>query len=92
MERRRLEEVDPEAQEGSRDSWCLGSEAFRNEQLERMEKRLGGNHAGELRLETAQAKAERILAEELGRLGWGEEDLASRAKNDPDKLEIAVRL
>lgn len=92
MERRRLEEVDPEAQEGFRNSWCLGSEAFRKEQLERMEKGLGGNHAGELRLETAQAKAERILAQELGRLGWSEEDLASRAKNDPDKLAIAVRL
>jgi len=43
-------------------------------------------------LETAQAKAERILAEELRRLGWSAEDLAGRAKNDPHKLAIAVRL
>lgn len=57
-----------------------------------MEKGLGRNHAGELRLGTAQAKAERILAEDLGRLGWSEEGLASRAKNDPDKLAIRVRL
>jgi len=42
-------------------------------------------------LETAQAKAERILAEELRRLGWSAEDLAGRAKNDPHKLAIAVR-
>ena len=92
MERRRLEELAPEALESFRSAWCLGSEAFRKEQLERMEKGLGANHSGALRLETAQAKAERILAEELGRLEWSAEELAGRAKNDPDKLAIAVRL
>ena len=69
MERRRLEEVDPEALEAFRRDWCLGSEAFRTEQLERMEGGLGQHHAGELRLETAQAKAERLVAEELTAAG-----------------------
>ena len=92
MERRRLEEVDPEGLEAFGRDWCLGSEAFRKEQLERMEGGLGQHHAGQLRLETAQAKAERLVAEELRRLGWSGEDLVRRPKNDPDKLAIAVRL
>ena len=92
MERRRLEEADPEALEAFRRDWCLGSEAFRKEQLERMENGLGENHAGELRFETAQAKADRIVAEDLRRLGWSAEDLVGRPSNDPDKLAIAVRL
>ena len=92
LERRRREEVDPEAQEALRRDWCLGSEAFRKEQLERMEGGLGQHHAGQLRLETAQAKAERLVAEELRRLGWSAEDLVRRPKNDPAKLAIAVRL
>ena len=92
MERRRLEEVDPQALEAFRRDWCLGSEAFRQEQLQRMEGGLGQHHAGELRLETAQAKADRLVAEELRRLGWNTQDLVRRAKNDPGKLAIAVRL
>jgi len=45
-----------------------------------------------LRLESARAKADRLVAEELRRLGWSEEDLVRRAKNDAGKLAIAVRL
>ena len=37
-------------------------------------------------------KAERIIGEELRRLGWLEAQLALRRKRDPSKLEIAVRL
>ena len=74
-----------------RRDWCLGSEVFRKEQLERMEGGLGQHHAGELRLETAQAKADRLVAEER-RLGWTAEDLVRRPKNDPGKQAIAVRL
>ena len=92
MERRRREEVDPEALEAFRRDWCLGSEAFRQEELARMEGALGERHAGELRLETAQAKADRLVAEELRRFGWSAEDLKRRARNDPGKLAIGVRL
>jgi hypothetical protein len=53
---------------------------------------MGENHAGEMRLETAQAKAERIVAEALRGLGWSRKDLTDRPKNDRDKLAIAVRL
>ena len=40
----------------------------------------------------AQAKAERIIAEELQRLGWKEVDLEQRNKSDPEKLAVAARL
>jgi hypothetical protein len=47
---------------------------------------------GELRRETAEAKGQRIIAEELGRLGWQEADPVSRRKSDPAKLQMAARL
>ena len=59
--------------------------------LELMEGHLGGNHAGELRLETATVKAKGIVAEDLHRLGWNEQDLANRRKSDSAKLAIASR-
>ena len=75
-----------------RRGWCLGSEQFRQEMLERMDGKLRENHSGELHRETAEQKANRILSEELSRRGWTESDLAARRHSDPDKLAIAVRL
>jgi hypothetical protein len=49
-------------------------------------------YAGQLHRETAEARGERMIAEELQRLGWSEKDLVMRRKNDPDKMAIAVRL
>ena len=57
-----------------------------------MEGRLGEHHAGDLRRESAEARGERILVEELARLGWPEADLRQRPKSDPEKLRIAARL
>ena len=57
MEARRLEEVDEEELKPLRCSGCLESEQFRQEMLERMDGKLGENHAGELRRETAEPKA-----------------------------------
>ena len=45
-----------------------------------------------MRQEGAQARADRIIGEELRRLGWTEQDLTLRRKSDPDKLAIAARL
>jgi hypothetical protein len=53
---------------------------------------VGENHPGQTRIETAQAKAGRILAEELARLQWTEEDLATQQKSHPLKLALAARL
>jgi len=69
-----------------------GSEAFRLELLERMEGRLRQSHSGALRRESAQAKAERLAAGELKKLGGAEGGLARRRKSDPAKLAIAARL
>ena len=92
MERRRTEETDPEALKTLRRGWCLGGEGFRREMLLRMSGSLAEHHSGQLHRQAADARAERILAEELSRRGWQETDLDQRRKNDPDKLEIAARL
>ena len=92
MEERRLEEGDAEGLQMIRRGWFIGSKAFKEQMLEFMKGKLGEDHAGELRLETAESKDAQILSEELGRLGWSEEELARRRKSDPEKLAIAGRL
>ena len=92
MEARRLQPGDEETLKALRRGWCVGGATFRQEQLGRMEGKLGHHHAGELRRETAEAKGERIVAEELQRLGWKGDELVLRRKNDPGKMAMAVRL
>jgi hypothetical protein len=92
MEARRLEETDPKALKVLRRGWCLGSKQFKSQMLEKVEGRLGEHHSGELRCDTAEAKAERIIGEELSRLGWSRAELAARRKSDPGKLALAARL
>ena len=92
MEARRLEPGDEESLKALRRGWCLGSPEFKQKQLQEMEGKVGEHHFGQLRLETAQAKAKRLIAEELARLAWRESDLVSRRKQDPGKLQIALRL
>ncbi len=92
METRRLAEMDEAAVEALRKGWCCGGEEFKRQMLERMAGKLGEHHAGELRRASAAARAERIVAEELQRLGWREAELAARRKGDPGKLAIAARL
>jgi REP element-mobilizing transposase RayT len=92
MERRRREETDPEAHKSLQRGWCLGSGTFRRELLLKLEGNLGEHHSGELHRASAEAKAERIVAEELDRRDWQEAYLLRRRKNDPGKLEIGARL
>ena len=92
MEARRLEPGDEQGLKALRRGWLLGSEDFRQQLLERIDGKVGEHHLGQLRLETAEAKAERIVAEELRRLNCGETDLLSRRKSDPVKVALAVRL
>ena len=92
LERRRLEEVNEQALQEFRQGWCIGAEAFRRECLQRMEPNVGENHPGQTRLETAQAKADRIVAEELQRLRWTANELALRQSSHPAKLALAARL
>jgi len=53
---------------------------------------LGDHHAGELRRESAAAKAGRIIAEDLQRLGWTQFELERRNNSAPEKLVLAARL
>jgi hypothetical protein len=91
-EARRLVPDDEEGLKALRRGWCLGSEEFKQQKLEELDGQVGQHHFGQMRLEVAQAKAGRIVNEELRRLGWQEADLVRRRKRDPSKLEIAVRL
>ena len=72
--------------------WCLGDDDFRQELLAQAETRFGANHYGGQRQESSAAKAQRIVTEELRRLGWREGELAKRLKADPAKVRIARRL
>ena len=57
-----------------------------------MSERLGAEHYGEERAQTAAAKAEGIIAAELKRRRWKEVDLKTRPKGDAAKLALAARL
>lgn len=89
-ERRALEE--DEDFKPIRRGWCLGGETFRQDLLEQMNERLGREHFGEERRESALVKAERIIAQELERAGRREEELESGKKGAPWKVKIAQRL
>jgi REP element-mobilizing transposase RayT len=93
---RQMEERRGQEPEGDfktiRRGWCFGDEPFRQELLGRMTEKVGAYHYGPEVRETAEAKANRIVAEELGRRKWKEADLAARRKGEPGKVEIARRL
>jgi hypothetical protein len=86
------EEQDEATLQAIRQSWSFGSEEFKIELLQRLEGELGERHSGQLHQQSSSARAERIIAEELTRLGWTESDLSSKRKNDPGKLALAARL
>jgi putative transposase len=72
--------------------WCHGSEEFRQELLAQMGERAGAEHYGKDIQDTAEAKAERVVSEELKKAGWSEEELVQRRKGDGRKLRMAMRL
>jgi hypothetical protein len=92
MEARRAEETEGAEWKSIRRGWCLGSAQFKAKLLEQMEGKLGEHHSRELKQESAEAKAEQIIGEELKRLKWTAGDLNQRAKSDPAKLALAARL
>ena len=75
-----------------RRGWFLGDQALREELLAQVNAQAGDGHYGEELRESAEAKAERIVAGELKRRKWGESTLAERRKGDPAKIAIAQRL
>ena len=57
-----------------------------------MSERLGAEHYGAERAQTAAAMAEQIIAEELKRRRWQEAELRTRPRGDAEKVTLAARL
>ena len=91
MEQRRSAETSGQWK-GLERGWCLGGETFRQELLAQAEGKAGPNHYAGRRQESSEAKARRIVAEELRRMGWRPGEMGKRLKADPDKVRIARRL
>jgi REP element-mobilizing transposase RayT len=91
LETRRHQELDEEFQP-IKGGWCFGDEQFRHDLLAQVDGGAGQYHYGTEVQEAAEAKAARIIDEELRRAVWTEADLALRRKGDPAKLRIAGRL
>jgi REP element-mobilizing transposase RayT len=68
MEARRRQEEDEDQLQPLRRGWCLGSPEFRQRMLAQLEQRGGENPNAAVRRESAEAKAERMVAQELARL------------------------
>jgi len=75
-----------------RRGWFFGGDALKQELLAQASERVGAQHYGADRQESGEAKAERLVREELAKRGWSEEDLKRRRKGDGGKVRIARRL
>lgn len=92
MEIRRQQEGVGEAWAAIRRGWFFGSDELKQELLARASERVGANHYGGERQESGEVKAERLVREELARLGWTEAELVRRRKGDAGKVRVARRL
>jgi REP element-mobilizing transposase RayT len=90
-EERRREDLDREFMPVER-GWYVGSEEFREELLASASGRLGASHYGAERREEQEAKASRLLREEMARLGWDAAALRQAGKGDERKVRMAARL
>ncbi len=91
MERRRFE-AGGQAYKGLKHGWCLGTEEFRQELLAQMQGRIGPNHFGQERRESAEEQAWRIVTETLSDLGLTAPQFQLLPANAPAKLQLARRL
>ena len=91
LEARRGQDNDRENQ-SIRRGWYLGGEELKQELLLQMERSSVAHRGREERQEACEARAERLVREELERLGWQEEELKRRRKGDRAKVEVARRL
>ena len=90
MEKRRCE-ADGQDYPGLKRGWGLGSEEFRQELLREMPGRIGTNHFGPERRESAEAPAQRIVAVRLSELGLTAAPLEELPANATVKVELARR-
>jgi hypothetical protein len=70
----------------------LGDKKFRKELLAQMAEKAGASHCGEELRESAEEKAQRIVGDEMKKLGWSERHLEEHRKGDLRKVRIARRL
>ena len=83
---------DAESYRPLRRGWFIGEDALRKELLEAVSVQAGAEHYGEELRESAEEKAERLVASGLRRKRWKESDLEERPKGHPTKVELARRL
>lgn len=91
MEERRSAD-DPESYRNFERGWYLGERRFGKALREKMVERIGVKNYGDIRRETREVKAERIVEEELARIGWEAGDLKTSKKGAVEKVRIAGRL
>ena len=91
MERRRSEESATDYEE-LRCDWVLGSEQFRKELLAAASERVVLSHYGSERQETAVQKAERLLQEQMPKLGVQKKELRLGREGDQAKVALARSL
>jgi hypothetical protein len=70
METRRRQEGDEAEWAAIRRGWFFGDDALKRELLAQASERVGAQNYGAERQESGEAKAERLVAEELVKLGW----------------------
>lgn len=91
LEARRQGEADEEFKPVRR-GWCLGGTEFRRELLEQIAEQRSGCHYGAELLESAEARAQRLIEEALRKKGWSVEELKARRKGDAFKVRLAEQL
>ena len=75
-----------------RRDWCLGEEVFRQQLLAQISERGGDWHYGPELMESAEAKAGRLIAVELQRQGWTGAELQTHRKGSEFKVRLASKL
>ncbi len=83
---------EPDQWKPVRCGWCLGTAAWREQLLVGISSGIGQHHGGEERRESDEQKAERLVVEEMRKLGWTEQDLEKRRKTEVVKIRLAARL
>lgn len=91
MEGRRFE-ADGESYKSIRRGWCVGSTEFRKELLAQVSGRLGPNHFGQERRESAEQRAERIILETLTELRLTKEQFILLPACYGAKMQLVRRL
>ncbi len=91
MEKRRFE-AEGEACQGLERGWCHGTPEFREELLAQVRGRIGPNHFGPERRESAEDRAAGLLRERLAELRMTAARFQSLPSNAAAKVELARRL